>query len=92
MRLGLKTGRMHQLRIHLASLGHPIIGDDKHGNFALNKRLKKSAGVKRLFLVSNKLSLPLNGKTAVFQIPLPDYMEDFVSKMAEKNREQSNRD
>lgn len=92
VRLGLKTGRMHQLRIHLASLGHPIIGDDKHGNFALNKRLKKSAGVKRLFLVSNKLSLPLNGKTAVFQIPLPDYMEDFVSKMAEKNREQSNRD
>lgn len=83
VRLILKTGRMHQIRIHLASLGHPIIGDDKHGNFALNKRLKKFAGVKRLFLVSNKLSIPIDGKNAVFQIPLPDYMEAFVRAMTE---------
>ncbi|MGP1457892.1 MAG: RluA family pseudouridine synthase [Treponema sp.] len=81
VRLLLKTGRMHQIRIHLASLSHPILGDDKHGDFALNKRLKKSAGVKRLFLVSNKLSIPLDGKNAAFEIPLPDYMEDFIEKL-----------
>src|SRR5690606_23020741 len=45
----LKTGRTHQIRVHLSHLGYPIAGDDKYGDFALNKQLAKQ-GLKRMFL------------------------------------------
>lgn len=45
----IKTGRTHQIRVHLASQGYPIAGDDKYGDFDLNKRLQK-VGLKRMFL------------------------------------------
>ena len=73
--LTLETGRMHQIRIHLAKKGCPIALDDKHGNFAKNKLLKKYCGVKRLLLCASKLSLPLSGKEKIVRIALPDYFE-----------------
>jgi 23S rRNA pseudouridine955/2504/2580 synthase len=45
----LKTGRTHQIRVHLAHLGFPIAGDDKYGDFPLNKALQKT-GLGRMFL------------------------------------------
>ncbi len=45
----IKTGRTHQIRVHLASNGHPIVGDDKYGDFELNKALAKHH-FKRMFL------------------------------------------
>ncbi len=45
----LKTGRTHQIRVHLAHLGFPIAGDDKYGDFPLNKDLQKT-GLGRMFL------------------------------------------
>jgi 23S rRNA pseudouridine955/2504/2580 synthase len=53
----LKTGRTHQIRVHLAHLGFPIAGDDKYGDFSLNKILQK-AGLGRMFLHAARLSLP----------------------------------
>ncbi len=74
IRLLLDTGRMHQIRIHLAKQGCPIAGDDQHGNFKINKILKKEFKVKKLLLASVKLTLPLASGEKVFEIDLPEYM------------------
>ena len=75
LRLKLETGRMHQIRIHLAKNGCPIAGDDQHGNFKLNKALKKALKIKSLLLASVRLTLPLNGRESVFEIELPPHMK-----------------
>ena len=64
----LQTGRMHQIRIHLAKNGCPIAGDDQHGNFKLNKILRKAAGIKHLQLFSVRLTVPINGEKKQFVI------------------------
>ncbi|MGP1577656.1 MAG: RluA family pseudouridine synthase [Treponema sp.] len=71
----LHTGRMHQIRIHLAGIGNPIIGDDKHGNFALNKQLWKQSRIRKLQLCAYRLTVPLQGIQRIFTIPLPDHIE-----------------
>ena len=55
LELELGTGRMHQIRRHLAINGTPILGDDKYGNFSLNKTLRKTIGLKRLLLHASRL-------------------------------------
>lgn len=52
----IKTGRTHQIRVHLAHSGHPIVGDDKYGDFELNRRMLR-AGLKRMFLHAWRLGL-----------------------------------
>ena len=69
IRLQLETGRMHQIRIHLAKQGCPIAGDDQHGNFKMNKLLKKVCKIKRLQLAAVRLTIPLEGKERVFEVP-----------------------
>ncbi len=71
IRLMLETGRMHQIRIHLSKNGCPIAGDDQHGNFKLNKQLKKFAGIKRLQLSAVRLTIPLEGKDKTFEVSAP---------------------
>ena len=44
----LKTGRTHQIRVHLSHLGFPIVGDDKYGDFELNKRVARGVDTPRL--------------------------------------------
>ena len=77
VRLQLETGRMHQIRIHLAKNGCPIAGDDQHGNFKMNKVLKKVCKIKRLQLAAVKLTIPLEGSEKSFEIPVPFEMEDI---------------
>ena len=77
LRLTLETGRMHQIRIHLAKNGCPIAGDDQHGNFKFNKQLKKILGIKRLQLAAVRLTIPLNDKNQQFEIPIPFDLKDF---------------
>jgi 23S rRNA pseudouridine955/2504/2580 synthase len=61
VRVDLETGRKHQIRLHFAQIGHPILGDSKHGDFALNKKLKKEF-VSRLSLHATKLEFNWKGK------------------------------
>ena len=80
LELRLMTGRTHQIRVHLAHAGHPVLGDDKYGDFDLNKSLAKE-GVKRLFLHACRLSLrhPLSGAALAFSSPLPAEMKAFMA-------------
>ncbi len=78
----LKTGRTHQIRVHLAHLGYPLAGDDKYGDFALNKILIKN-GLKRMFLHAAKLSLPhpLTGVPMDLESRLPPDLSSFLSRL-----------
>lgn len=75
----LVTGRTHQLRVQLAYLGFPILGDDKYGDFALNKQLQKQ-GLKRMFLHSAETTLnhPLTDESLKLIAPMPRELEKFV--------------
>ena len=77
----LLTGRTHQIRVHLAHAGHPILGDDKYGDFELNHRLAKN-GVPRLFLHASRLSFshPLSGEKIELRSKLPAEMKNFVDR------------
>jgi len=72
------TGRMHQIRRHLAQIQHPILGDDKYGNFALNKNLRKSLGLKHLLLHAASITLPGGLEISA---PLPGYFRDVLEKV-----------
>jgi 23S rRNA pseudouridine955/2504/2580 synthase len=70
----LKTGRTHQIRVHLASHGHPIVGDPKYGDFARNKGLMREHGFERMFLHARALAFdhPAGGARVTLESPLPD--------------------
>jgi 23S rRNA pseudouridine955/2504/2580 synthase len=75
----IKTGRTHQIRVHLASQGHPIAGDDKYGDFELNKALQKR-GLKRMFLHAWRLQFnhPATGERIELMAPLPPELKYFA--------------
>jgi 23S rRNA pseudouridine955/2504/2580 synthase len=76
----IKTGRTHQIRVHLASAGHPILGDDKYGDFELNKALQKQ-GLRRMFLHAWRLQFdhPASGERIALQAPLPPELQKFIA-------------
>jgi len=77
LELELGTGRMHQIRRHLAMKGNPILGDDKYGDFSLNKKLKKEAGLKRMLLHANRLIIKEEFNIDV-SAPLPEYFHKYI--------------
>ncbi len=81
----LKTGRTHQIRVHLAHLGFPIVGDEKYGDFSLNRGLPK-AGLKRMFLHAWKMQFPhpMNGTVMALEAPLPEALDSFLHKLSLK--------
>ena len=90
----IKTGRTHQIRVHLAGAGHPIAGDDKYGDFALNKSLARGAGapvrgpgavhgtgrLERMFLHARRLRFvhPASGQDIELESPLPEDCAGFL--------------
>lgn len=78
----LLTGRTHQIRVHLAHTGTPICGDDKYGDFALNKTLARE-GLKRMFLHAARLTVshPVTGEPLRLESPLPPELRDFLARL-----------
>jgi 23S rRNA pseudouridine955/2504/2580 synthase len=78
LQLRLLTGRTHQIRVHLAHAGYPVLGDDKYGDFELNRALARQ-GVKRLFLHARRLAFvqPASGQKLRLEAPLPKDMLTF---------------
>ncbi len=75
-----KTGRTHQIRVHAAWLGHPIVADDRYGDDGTNKAFKKR-GYKRLFLHAEQLQFahPVSGALLHFTAPLPEDLQELLS-------------
>ncbi|MCW5611223.1 MAG: RluA family pseudouridine synthase [Rubrivivax sp.] len=69
----IKTGRTHQIRVHLAASGHAIVGDPKYGDFARNKAFAKATGFARMFLHARELAFdhPADGRRITLTSPLP---------------------
>ncbi len=79
----LKTGRTHQIRVHCAHLGFPIAGDEKYGDFSLNKELARGR-LKRMFLHAWKMDLPhpISGERLALEAPLPSALAEFLSQLS----------
>ena len=83
----LKTGRTHQIRVHLASSGFAIAGDDKYGDFALNRLLQRADGnrvaLKRMFLHAHQITFmhPESGEAITLNAPLPQECVRFLESL-----------
>ncbi len=77
------TGRMHQIRTQLADLGHPILGDSQYGDFGLNREIKKTLGLKRLFLHAYHLKffLESSGERYDCEIPLANDLQNTLKNI-----------
>jgi 23S rRNA pseudouridine955/2504/2580 synthase len=82
----LKTGRTHQIRVHLSHLGFPIAGDDKYGDFSRNKELARQ-GLKRMFLHAHAIAFahPLTGEPLRLMAPLPAELQAFVDQLQKES-------
>ena len=82
------TGRTHQIRVHLASIGCPVVGDAKYGDFKVNKEIREKYKFENQFLTAYKLSFKqikghlnyLSGKS--FEIKLPDNEQKLLEKLS----------
>jgi 23S rRNA pseudouridine1911/1915/1917 synthase len=80
----LETGRTHQVRVHMAHLGHPLIGDRVYGRERKGfKSILETLGFKRQALHAKRLGFihPVTGETLRFDSPLPHDMQELLSEL-----------
>lgn len=77
----IKTGRTHQIRVHMAAIGHPVIGDDVYGTKAINKFFKEKYGLTRQFLHAQKLEFISGGKKVKIKSPLPGDLQKILNSL-----------
>jgi 23S rRNA pseudouridine955/2504/2580 synthase len=81
VRVGLETGHKHQIRISFAQSGHPLLGDSRYGDFALNRKFKKDFGLSRLFLHAAMLEFNWSGQKVKVEAPLPEELEKVNQRL-----------
>jgi 23S rRNA pseudouridine955/2504/2580 synthase len=81
VRVTIKTGRMHQIRLHFAKFGHPVVMDRTHGDFEFNRRFRKAHGLKRQFLHAATLGLEYDGKQYRWTAPLPEDLQKALQSL-----------
>jgi 23S rRNA pseudouridine955/2504/2580 synthase len=80
----IETGRMHQIRAHLAGLGHPLVGDPRYGSFERNRAYRKALGLKRTFLHASDLEIDAgDGKRLSFHAPLAKDLTQALERLPE---------
>jgi 23S rRNA pseudouridine955/2504/2580 synthase len=83
-RAAIETGRLHQIRLHFAKLGFPVVLDEQHGDFPFNKRFRREYGLKRQFLHAERLKIAYDGKLREWRAPLPDELQQVVRKLEQR--------
>jgi 23S rRNA pseudouridine955/2504/2580 synthase len=78
----IATGRTHQIRAHAASLGHPVLGDPRYGDFALNRQFERRYGLTRMFLHASYLSFAWGDRSLEFSAPLPPDLAAVLERLA----------
>lgn len=80
MKVKIETGRMHQIRIHLADAGYPVLGDITYGKPVINRILYKSLGINRQLLHCWKYSFYdyLSSQQRTFEAPMPNDFEKVI--------------
>ncbi|HKA34112.1 MAG TPA: RluA family pseudouridine synthase [Candidatus Binatia bacterium] len=80
-RVRIDTGRMHQIRLHFASIHHPVVMDDEHGDFAFNKEFRKKFGLKRQFLHASMIAFEHRGKMRKWTAELPEDLARTLERL-----------
>jgi 23S rRNA pseudouridine955/2504/2580 synthase len=78
----IETGRTHQIRVHAASIGHPVIGDDKYGDREVNRRFR-ALGLKRMFLHAQALTFerPGSGESLCISAPMEPELQRVLEQL-----------
>jgi 23S rRNA pseudouridine955/2504/2580 synthase len=84
-RVNIETGRMHQIRLHFAAIGYPVVLDDQHGDFNFNKQFSKKYGLKRQFLHASRLEIKHAGKKHVWSAPTPPDLQKVIAALRAEN-------
>ena len=81
--VNLKTGRTHQIRVHMNAIGYPVVGDITYGHDSVNKRFEKVFGLRRQFLHAASLTIthPATNKKITFESDLPDELSSVVENL-----------
>lgn len=88
----LRTGRTHQIRVHLASSGFPIVGDDKYGTDAVREAFIRKYDFRRMFLHAHSLQIahPLTNEPLSLTAPLPQACERLLSRLRSAGSTEAN--
>jgi 23S rRNA pseudouridine955/2504/2580 synthase len=84
VRVTIETGRLHQIRLHFAKLGYPVVMDDQHGDFGFNKRFRKEFGLKRQFLHAERLKIRIAGKQRAWTAPLAKDLRNILDLLSDE--------
>jgi len=77
----IETGRMHQIRRHLARTLHPVVMDERYGDFAFNREFRRRFGLRRLFLHAERIAFTLAGRPVAAAAPLPADLQEVLDRL-----------